>query len=146
MPRPYASGTVPADVDTVWRMVRDFNGLPAWHPAIESSEIEPGPAAGEPGAVRRLVLAGGGVVREVLLRLDDLDRCYTYKILESPFPVRSYVCTIRVAPVTATGESFVEWWSEYDSEGADEAELNATFGQNVYATGIAGLASQVSAG
>lgn len=47
MPKPYASGVVPADADTVWRMVRDFNGLPSWHPAIEASEIEPGPSAGE---------------------------------------------------------------------------------------------------
>jgi hypothetical protein len=124
-------------------MLRDFNGLPAFHPAIESSEIEPGPSAGEPGSVRRLVLADGGIVREVLLRLDDHERCQTYKILESPFPVRSYVSTVRVAPVTATGESFVEWWSDYDSEGADEAQLNTTFGQGVYAGGIAGLAGQV---
>ncbi|HET6499817.1 MAG TPA: SRPBCC family protein [Amycolatopsis sp.] len=143
MPRPYASGIVPADVDTVWGLVRDFNGLPAFHPTIASSEIEPGPAAGAPGAVRRLVLADGGIVREVLLQLDDDERRQTYKILDSPFAVRSYVATVRVAPVTATGESFVEWWSYYDSEAADEAELNTTFAQGVYAGGIAGLTSKV---
>jgi hypothetical protein len=130
----------------VWRVVRDFNGLPTWHPGIDSSEMESG-SAGEPGAIRKLTLGGGGgIVREVLLRLDDLDHSYIYQILESPFPVRSYISTIRIAPVTATGESFVEWWADYDAEGADEAELNATFSQNVYATGIAGLASHVKAG
>jgi polyketide cyclase/dehydrase/lipid transport protein len=146
MPRPYASGIVPADVETVWRTVRDFNGLPGWHPAIETSELEPGPAAGEPGAVRRLVLGDGGVVREVLVRLDDLDHSYTYQILESPFPVRSYISTIRIAPVTATGESFVEWWSEYDSDGDDESQLNTTFADGVYGQGITGLATKLSAG
>lgn len=139
MPRPYASGIVPAEIDRVWRAVRDFNGLPVWHPGIEASEIEPGPAAGEPGAIRRLALPGGGVVREMLVRLDDLDHSYTYQILEGPFPIRRYVSTIRVAPVTASGQSFVEWWSEFDADAGDEAKLTETFSQGVYAGGIAGL-------
>ena len=139
MPRPYASGIVPAEIDRVWHLARDFNGLPAWHPAIDTSEIEPGPAAGEPGAIRRLTLSGGGVVREVLLRLDDLDHSYTYQILDSPFPVRRYVSTIRLAPVTATGGSFVEWWADFDAEAEAEAELTETFAHGVYGTGIRGL-------
>ena len=146
MPRPYSSGIVPADVDTVWRAVRDFNGLPVFHPAIDNSEIEPGRPAGEPGSVRRLALAGGGVVREVLLQLNDLDHVQTYQILESPFPVRRYVSTVRVAPITATGQSFVEWWADYDAEAADEAELTATFADNVFAAGIAGLADHLGGG
>lgn len=145
MPRPYASGIVPADVEQVWRAVRDFNGLPAWHPVIDASEIEPGPAAGEPGAIRRLTLADGGTVREVLLRLDDLDHSYTYQILDSPFPVRRYLSTVRIAPVTATGQSFVEWWAEYDADAGDEARLNESFAQGVYATGITGLAGHLGA-
>jgi polyketide cyclase/dehydrase/lipid transport protein len=143
MPRPYASGIVPAELDRVWRAVRDFDGLPVWHPAIDASEIEPGPAAGEPGAIRRLTLSGGGTVREVLLRLDDLDHSYTYQILDSPFPVRRYVSTVRVAPVTAGGQSFVEWWCDYDADAGDEAELNETFAQGVYATGIKGLVTHL---
>jgi hypothetical protein len=145
MPRPYASGIVPADADAVWRVVRDFNGLPAWHPAIETSALEPGPAAGEVGAVRSLGLAGGGgTVREQLVRLDDTDRSYTYDMLEGPFPIRSYRSTVRVAPITASGESFVEWWTVYDAEAGDEAELNNTFGQGVFATGIAALPGYLS--
>lgn len=143
MPRPYSSGVVPADVTKVWEAVRDFNGLPAWHPAIESSEIEPGPAAGEAGAVRKLTLADGGTVREKLLALDDVNRSYTYEIVEGPFPVRRYVSTVRVAPITATGESFVEWWCDYDADAADEARLTATFADGVYASGITGLAQHL---
>ncbi|MCP2254174.1 Polyketide cyclase / dehydrase and lipid transport [Prauserella aidingensis] len=140
MPRPYASGIVPGDVDEVWRRVRDFNGLPAWHPGIDSSEIEPGHSATEVGAVRKLTLADGAVVREQLLVLDDPGRSYTYNILDGPFPIRSYISTIRLAPVTATGDTFVEWWTEYDADAADEPTLDKTFSQGVFATGIAGLA------
>lgn len=140
MPRPYASGIVPGDVEEVWRRVRDFNGLPAWHPGIDGSEIEPGHSATEVGAVRRLTLADGGIVREQLLALDDLDHSYTYSILDGPFPIRRYISTIRLAAVTATGETFVEWWSEYDADAGDEETLHKTFAQGVYATGIKGLA------
>lgn len=146
MPRPYASGTVPAQADTVWRTVRDFNGLATWHPAIASSEIEAGPAAGEVGAVRKLTMPDGGIVRERLVQLDDTDRSYTYDILESPFAIRSYRSTIRVAPITATGESFVEWWCHYDADAADEPKLNETFADGVYASGIAALAEHLSKG
>lgn len=139
MPRPYASGVVPADADAVWRLVRDFNGLPAWHPAIATSEIEAGPAATEVGAVRKLGMPDGGVVRERLVTLDDVARSYTYDIVESPFPIRSYRSTIRVAPVTATGESFVEWWCDYDADAADEADLNSTFSRGVFGAGVAAL-------
>lgn len=139
MPRPYASGVVPGQADAVWRVVRDFDGLPAWHPAIETSEIEAGPAAGEPGAVRRLTMPDGGVVRERLVRLDDGERGYTYDIVASPFPIRSYRSTIRVAPITATGESFVEWWCDYDADAADEPQLDRTFAEGVFAAGIAAL-------
>lgn len=139
MPTPYASATVSAPADAVWSLIRDFNGLPGWHPAIAESEIEDGVDPVSVGAVRHLRLADGGEVRERLVTLDDVDRRYTYEFVESPYPVRKYRSTIRVAPVTATDESFVEWWSDFESEAADEAELTTAFGDGVYATGIEGL-------
>ncbi|MQA13716.1 MAG: SRPBCC family protein [Pseudonocardiaceae bacterium] len=139
MPTPYASALVGADADELWQLIRDFNGLPSWHPAIERSEIEDGGSAEGVGCIRRLTLGDGGVVRERLVTLDDTDRRYTYDILDSPFPVRRYRSTIRVAPVTSTGEAFVEWWSEYDADAADEPDLTATFADGVYATGLGAL-------
>jgi hypothetical protein len=138
MPRPYASAVIPARVEQVWDVARDFNGLPGWHPAIEASSLDSGTGA-EVGAVRRLTLGDGGVVVERLLRLDDVDRLCTYEILESPFAVRRYVATFTFAPVTDTGHTFGQWWAEYDAEAADEAELTAFFSGGVFAGGLAGL-------
>lgn len=138
MPRPYASAVVPADPDDVWRLVRDFDGLPGWHPAISASELSTGTAA-EVGAVRELTLADGGVVVERLVTLDDAARSCTYEILQSPFAVRRYVATIRVTPVTESGQTFVEWWSEYDADSGAEAELSALFANGVYAAGLSAL-------
>lgn len=142
MARSYASAVVPGSADEVWSLVRDFNGLPGWQPVIAASEIEGGGPACEVGAMRRLTLADGGEVRERLVSLDDAARSYTYEIVTGPFPVRSYVSTIRVLPVTATGESFVEWFGDYDADGADEPELDETFGRGVYGTGLKALAGR----
>ena len=138
MPRPYASAVIPAPVEQVWEVARDFNGLPGWHPAIEGCSLDSGGPA-EVGAVRRLTLGDGGVVVERLLRLDDVDRVCTYEILESPFAVRRYVATFTFAPVTDTGQTFGQWWAEYDAEAADEADLTALFAGGVFAGGLAGL-------
>lgn len=138
----YGSGTVPADADAVWQVVRDFNGLAGWHPAIDRSEIESGGDVAAVGCIRKLTLGDGNLVRERLVSLDDTDRCYTYDILESPFAVRSYRSTIRVAPVTASGQTFVEWWSHFDADGTDEPGLARTFRDDIYTAGIAGLAER----
>ena len=42
MARAYASIILKAPVQTVWSLVRDFNGLPNWAPAIAKSKIENG--------------------------------------------------------------------------------------------------------
>ena len=42
MARAYASRIIKAPVETVWSVVRNFNGLPAWAPGIVDSKIEGG--------------------------------------------------------------------------------------------------------
>jgi hypothetical protein len=140
MPRTYASGVVPAPADRVWELLRDFDGLPAFLPAIGHSELAEG-VDGQVGAVRRLTLAAGGdPFDEKLLVLDDPGRTLTYTFTgANPFGVRRYLATIRVSPVTDTGESFVEWWAEFDADADQEAQLVRTFADDVFAGGIAGL-------
>ena len=36
----YTSSVIDASADAVWAHIRDFNGLPKWHPAIADSRIE----------------------------------------------------------------------------------------------------------
>ncbi len=142
MPIAYASGVVDADADAVWAVLRRFSGLSTWHPGIATSELEPGPTEGEVGAVRKVTVADGGpTVRERLVCLNETDRTCSYDIIDSPFPIRSCHATIRVAPITATGDAFVEWWSFYDADAGDEAAMHKTFADDVYATGIAALPS-----
>ncbi|BBG03375.1 MULTISPECIES: SRPBCC family protein [Pseudonocardia] len=142
MPRPYSSAVIPVPLAEVWPHVRDFGGIHRWHPAIDSCELTRGASGAEIGAQRRLVLGDGGVVVEELLALDERGHAVTYEILESPFPVRRYVSTLRLAPVTAAGHTFGEWWTEFDADAAAEGELVELFANGVFATGLEALAQR----
>ena len=144
MPDVTASAVVPADADTVWRVIRDFDGLPTWHTAIVGSELEGDARTDQIGVVRRLTLGDGGVVRESLVALDDRERRLTYAILESPFPVRDYRATIRVHPVTSTGESFVSWSVLFDCDLEDAERLSALFAGDVFGSGLDDLVAHLS--
>ena len=73
MIRVYTSSVIDAPADAVWQQVRDFNGLPAWHPAIAESRIEAGLPSDRVGCVRNFRTRDGGVIRERLLTLSDFE-------------------------------------------------------------------------
>ena len=106
MARVYVSTVVNARNDRVWARVRDFNGLPNWHPAIAESRIEGGEPADKIGCVRDFRLRNGDRIREKLLGLSDYDMFCTYSILESPMGVENYVATLRLTPVTDGDQTF----------------------------------------
>ncbi len=103
----FVSSVLEAPADRVWARIRDFNGLPRWHPWIADSQIEGGLPADQIGCVRNFRLQNGDRIRERLLGLSDHDLFCTYTILESPMPLENYVATLRLTPVTrsATGPS-----------------------------------------
>ena len=124
MARVYVSTVVNARNDRVWARVRDFNGLPNWHPAIAESRIEGGEPADKIGCVRDFRLRNGDRIREKLLGLSDFDMFCTYSILESPMGVENYVATLRLTPVTDGDKTFLEWSAEFDCAPEREAELD----------------------
>jgi hypothetical protein len=144
MPETMSSTVVPADPDTVWRVIRDFDSLAAWVPAISASELEDGGRADQIGTVRHLTLGDGGIVRERLMALDDRTRTLTYAILESPFPVQDYRATSRVYPITSTGQSFVTWSVLFDCDPGDAERLTAFFARDVFGSGLDGLVAYLS--
>lgn len=139
MPRSYASTTVAADPDTVWAFLRDFNATPQYVDAISSSEMLEGKPADLVGAERKLVLADGALVRERLVALDDVERNYTYHLLEGPFPFTAYYSTIGVKPVTSDNSSFIEWSSTYDCAAADATAMDDLLAGTLYRGGLQSL-------
>lgn len=139
MPRVYVSSVIDAPAEKVWERVRDFNGLPNWHPGIRDSRIENAEAPDKIGCVRDFHLQNGDRIREKLLGLSDYDMFCTYAILESPMPLTDYVATLRLTPVTDGGRTFVEWSAEFECAEADAESLVDGIGSNVFQAGFDAL-------
>lgn len=139
MTQVYVSTVIAASAEQLWATLRDFNGLPDWHPAIAESRIEGGAPADQIGCVRAFRLHDGGAIREKLLALSDYDLCCSYSILDSPMGVSNYVATLKLTPVTDARRSFVEWSADFDCPPEREAELIDQIGQGVFQGGFDAL-------
>jgi uncharacterized protein YndB with AHSA1/START domain len=143
MPRVYVSSVIDAPAAKVWERIRDFNGLPRWHPRIRDSRIENGEPADRVGCVRDFHLQNGDRIRERLLGLSDYDMFCTYSILESPMPLTDYVATLRLTPVTDGDRTFAEWTAEFECTESEAEALVGGIGDNVFQAGFAALKRQM---
>jgi hypothetical protein len=139
MAKAYASTIVNAPAEAVWARIRDFNGLPGWHPGIDRSRIEEGKRSDEVGCVRDFYLKDGAHIREKLLGFSDLERSQTYNFQLTPFPVQNYVATLKVTPVTDGNRSFVEWSATFDVAPDQIGQWQDTFANGVFQGGFDAL-------
>ena len=137
----YTSSVIDASADAVWAHIRDFNGLPKWHPAIAESRIEGNWPSDRVGCIRNFQLRDGGTIREQLLSLSDYDYQCIYSILESPMGVDNYTATLKLTPVTDGNRTFAEWSAEFDTPPGQERRLADSIGQGVFQTGFDALKS-----
>lgn len=139
MVKVYASSVIDAPAERVWDEIRDFNGLPRWHPGIKESRIEGGAPADKVGCVRDFTLHDGGRIREKLLALSDWEYSCTYSILESPMGVRDYIATLKLTPITDGDRTFAEWTAEFDCAPERERPLAQDIGTGVFQAGFDAL-------
>lgn len=139
MIRVYTSSVIDAAAEAVWALIRDFNGLPKWHPGIAESRIEGNWASDRVGCIRNFRLKDGGTIREQLLALSDFDLQCVYSILESPMGVENYVATLKLTPVTDGNRTFAEWSAEFDAPPSRERRLAEDIGQGVFQAGFNSL-------
>ena len=143
MARAYASAIIKAPIETAWRLIRDFNGLPNWLPSITESRIEGGLDADVVGCVRAFHLRDGTHVRERLLTLDDAHHTFSYNFEKPAYPVRNYVATVRLMPVTHTGQTFAEWEARFDEAPGDEDKYVRIISRDVFAAGWKALNAKI---
>ncbi len=117
-----------ASTDQVWSKIGDPGTISAWHPAIAKSSLE--------GKDRKCTLANGAQIDEEIDHIDDANRSYSYRIVESPLPVEDYRSTIKV--VEADGGCSVEWTASFDVS-AGPAEDTVARIKDVYAAGLDAL-------
>lgn len=137
----YSSTIIRVPVDHVWDRVRDFNGLPNWHPAATDSRIEDGHANGQVGCVRNFALTdGSGRIRETLLALSDVNRSLTYDMLGGgPLPFVDYVARMKFTPITDRNETFAEWWADFKAGDGDDAKWHDFVANDVFIGGFRAL-------
>ena len=96
------------------------------------------------GSVRIIGLGGDKSIRERLVAKDATTRTLAYTFDgPHPYPVRRYVATVYVEPVTTTGQTFVRWSGDFDADAADEARAGQMF-QRVYLSFFAAMADAVA--
>ncbi len=145
MARAYASIILKAPVETVWSLVRDFNGLPRWAAGIAKSKIEDGLDSDVVGCVRSFHTKDGTHIRERLLTLDDANYTFTYNFEKPAFPVKNYIATLRLYPVTHTDQTFAEWEATFDEAPGDEGKYERVISREVFAANWANLAKIIAA-
>ena len=101
---------------------RNFNDMSWAEGIVESVTSENGKGGTEVGAVRMI----NGAIRETLQSFDEDARCFSYSIDDGPEVfgrdmLEGYIGQARVTPVTATGQSFVEWSSDWSNAKGDIA-------------------------
>ncbi|WP_327085706.1 SRPBCC family protein [Nonomuraea sp. NBC_01738] len=135
MPELSMNMTVNAPPEKVWALLRDFNGLGGWHPAMPHSVIEDGRDAEEVGAVRRFANPDGSVIRERLTGFSDAERRYSYALEESALPVRDLTGVLAVAPAD-TGGAVIAWSLSFTCRPADERHLEDFLRNVIFGTGM----------
>ena len=97
---------IKASPDAVWAKLKDFNGMPGWHPAVAGSSATNGNSE---GSVRTLKLKAGGELVETLETYNDAEKKISYRAKDGGgLPVSNYASTIQVKP-GESGGSVVEW-------------------------------------
>lgn len=132
------SRVVPASPERVWELIGGFDSLPDWLPYIPSSVSEEG------GRVRRLANPEGDAIVERLIEFNDVERHYSYAILQAPFPVVGYLATLRVYSVEGDPSSAeVQWSGRFTPEGATDAETVELF-TGIFSDGLEALNTALS--
>jgi mxaD protein len=133
----------------VWNLVKDFNGLNNWHPAVAKDDIVEG-TNNTAGAVRLLSLKGGGTIKEKLLAFDATGHSFRYAIVEGALPVSGY--TSRLSVKSAGDKSTVTWSGKFkrkntgDNPGDSENDKTAVDTvTGVYQSGLDNLKKMAEA-
>ena len=141
MPTVHVSSVIDAPIEKVWARIRDFNGLPSWHPRMVESEMEDGKSASEIGAVRRFKVASGAIIREELRAFSDAEHLTSYSIIGHPAPITNHTGTLKLERVTDGDRTFAAWTATFDAP-ADQADALAKgMGDNVFQGGFDALKS-----
>ena len=119
---------LPADANIVWQHLRDFGDIKSW----------------ATGKIVKKEGSGVGMIRHITFDLDKVvERCeahdesnmtFTYRLLESPWPMSDYVATV-ILTSSGPGKTLIEWSSNYQAD-QDKAEAVRNLIESTYSMGF----------
>jgi uncharacterized protein YndB with AHSA1/START domain len=141
----HASLEIDAPIARVWRLVRDFGAISAWHPLVRSSTIDDDGQT-RPGVIRTMTMSDGAVVEERLIQFSDADARLAYEWVGTPpVPVSESVVRVRVESISAD-RSRVSMNGEFGGE-VHAVELAVQASENmVWPAALHGLAAALAGG
>ena len=133
MPEIERSVHLAAPAADVWAAIGDFDGMPNWHPAVNTSRTW------QEGTdqLRELVVVGNIRLTERLVSHDDGARTYRYAVVDGPLPVEGYTSKIIVTD-NGDGTSTVTWSAQYQLAGASDEIAREAIG-GIYDAGLQSL-------
>jgi uncharacterized protein YndB with AHSA1/START domain len=141
----FCSSVIPAPVDRVWRVVRDFAGMGGWHPDIAEMSMQGGVASDKVSGVRGFRI-GEGMLEEQLTLLSDPDRSFCYKINKSGMPWLNYHAGVRLYDETADVGCLAIWTADWTASAQDDLTLIPFVHNEVFQRAFDTLAAKLSAG
>jgi hypothetical protein len=115
--RGFVREELPTPIERVWGLVRGFRDLSAWAPDGKVTSVE----GDGVGAIRR-VESPLGLFVERCEAHDEAARRFSYAILESRAPFRSYVAVIQPED-RGSGRCGIEWSCDFEAEPEQEQTL-----------------------
>lgn len=132
MPKAVGRTIIHAPLERVWEVLRDFTSTPKWFGPAVACEMEDGGPTDRVGAVKRVHLADGQIVREKLLALSDYDHSLMYQILMpteagSARGAPGAVARIELRKLTGGDATFIEWSHEFEVLEGEASAIEAFF-------------------
>lgn len=140
----FETSVIDAPVDEVWQVVRGFNNLAKWHPAIDRSEIEDGLDPMTIGCIRNFYLADGENVRETLLAFSEADLSFSYDMLTTGLGLLDYFSTMELSPITDGNRTYIQWTAEFNTAPGEEEAKTELVANGVFQGGFTALKQHFS--
>ena len=119
---------IPSEVTNVWQMISDFGDIKAW----ATGKVVKTEGLGI-GMIRHIEFDSDIVVERCEAH-DDAQMSFTYRLLESPWPMSNYVATV-ILTSAGPGKTLIEWSSNYQASD-EQAEAARNLIENTYRKGF----------
>lgn len=140
----FETSVIDAPIDKVWEVVRGFQNLVNWHPAIAKIEIENGLDPNTIGCIRNFYLQDGENIRETLLAYSELDYTFSYDMLTTGLGLFDYISTMELRPITDGNRTYIQWSADFTTDEGKEKEKADMVGNGVFQGGFAALKEHFS--